>query len=239
MICDGTKVVALRAMHFFTQEQLAAKAKVDRRTIQRLEAGEPVSLETLHQVAAPLQTAVHELLCDQDEPADGAGIVLKPERSGLRLVEAICEAHRLDFGAAFEPWPEQVEAVGPFLGFLEQLNPFTFDNYLEYDRSLCQASGRMMAAAKVNAGIERLASLRPSGLHVLFGQYNVMDLRWRVAEEGCWTTGRNQREEVLTVAVLRIAPVSTINLRIPIRGKPVPPLPAPVANDLEYKDIPF
>ena len=68
MICDGAKVTSLRRTQMMTQEKLAAMANVDRRTVQRIEAGEPVALETVHQVAAPLGVTAFELRLDPDEP---------------------------------------------------------------------------------------------------------------------------------------------------------------------------
>jgi hypothetical protein len=80
----------------------------------------------------------------------------------------------------------------------------------------------MEAAAQVNGGVEQLAKLKPEGLHVLFGQYTRWGKRVRWDEdEGCWFTHAKQREEILKVAAIRIAPVSTISVRIPLQGKPV------------------
>lgn len=238
MICDGAKVTSLRRTQMMTQEKLAAMANVDRRTVQRIEAGEPVALETVHQVAAPLGVTAFELRLDPDEPggepADASGSIhLKPERSGIRLVEAIVNADEIDFEAAFEPWPPQVEAAGPLLRLLEGLHIRTFERIREYDFSLLNSAvARMEAAAKVNAGIALLAGLKPEGLHVLFGRYTVMGKRPRWDDEmDTWYTRTGQPEEVLTVAALRMAPVSKSSLRVPIKGKPVPPT--------EEDDLPF
>jgi transcriptional regulator with XRE-family HTH domain len=174
MICDRAKVVSLREANFLSQEKLAALARVDRRTIQRLEAGEPVSIETLNQVAAPLKVTAYDLLLDPEESADdpdgSAGILLKPERSGLRIVDAICTSDRIDIGAAFEPWPEQIEFVAPLLRTLGELHPHTFENVADYDTSLRNPPSRLIIAAKVNASLPKLLELRPEGLHILFGQ---------------------------------------------------------------------
>lgn len=231
-MCDGAKVTSLRKAQMLTQEKLAAMANIDRRTVQRIEAGEPVALETLHQVAAPLGVTAFELWLDPVDEASGevvdanGGIHLKPEQSGIRLVETIVSADKIDFEAAFEPWPSQIEVAGPLLRFLEELHIHTFEHIREYDFSLqTSAVACMEAAAKVNAGIGALAGIKPEGLHVLFGQYTVMGKRLRWDNEmDHWYTRTNQSEEVLTVAALRLAPVSKISLRVPIRGKPVPPV---------------
>lgn len=239
MVCDGAKVASLREKHLMTQERLAALAKVDRRTIQRMEAGEAVSIETLHQVAAPLAVTAFDLLVDPTAPlagtTDGPGILLKPERSGLRLVELITEADEIDFGATFEPWPQQLETVKPFLTLLEELHPRSFENAFEYDRALLNSAARQLeAAAEVNAGLAQLPMLKPEGLHLLSGQYTRWGKRARIdGDTGQWYTHVNQREEILTVAALRIAPISMMSIRIPLRGKPAP------TQTEEDTDIPF
>jgi hypothetical protein len=129
---------------------------------------------------------------------------------------------------AFEPWPKQVEVVQPLLKLLEGLHPLTFTSIYDYDGSVeTSAARRLEVAAQVNEGIARLVDLQPEGLHVLFGQYTRWEKRWRWDnDEMCWSTSNRQREEVLTVTALRIAPLSTMSLRIPIQGKPVPTGPS-------------
>ena len=51
--------------HCLSQEQLAEKAKVSVRTIQRLESGQDVSIETLNLVAGALSVEVKDLFTDQ------------------------------------------------------------------------------------------------------------------------------------------------------------------------------
>jgi transcriptional regulator with XRE-family HTH domain len=190
-----------------TQEQLAAVARVDRRTIQRLENGQPVSTETLHQVAAPLGVLAADLLLEPSEAEETAGIILKPEVSGLRLVEEIVKASHFDIGIAFEPWPAQLVVVKPLLQFLEGLNPHGLSGNANYDYSLqTTAVARLEAAAKVNEGLAQIRELQPEGLHLLFGLYNIL--------------GDGGGEEISMVAVLRIAQASVTTLRIRIRDIP-------------------
>ena len=84
MICDGDKVTSLRKTRMMTQEKLAAMANVDRRTVQRIEAGEPVALETLHQVAAPLGVTAFELRLDSvdETSAEAADFAYKDPIDG-------------------------------------------------------------------------------------------------------------------------------------------------------------
>jgi hypothetical protein len=180
---------------------------VDRRTIQRLENGQPVSTETLHQVAAPLGVLAADLLLEPSEAEETAGIILKPEVSGLRLVEEIVKASHFDIGIAFEPWRAQLVVVKPLLQFLERLNPYGLSGNANYDYSLqTTAVARLEAAAKVNEGLAQIRELQPEGLHLLFGLYNIL--------------GDGGGEEISMVAVLRIAQASVTTLRIRIRDIP-------------------
>jgi len=207
IIPNGQRIATLRAERVMTQEQLAAVARVDRRTIQRLENGQPVSTETLHQVAAPLGVLAADLLLEPSEAEETAGIILKPEVSGLRLVEEIVKASHFDIGIAFEPWPAQLVVVKPLLQFLEGLNPYGLSGNANYDYSLqTTAVARLEAAAKVNEGLAQIRELQPEGLHLLFGLYNIM--------------GDGGGEEISMVAVLRIAQASVTTLRIRIRDIP-------------------
>lgn len=63
------RVIELRQERGWTQERLAAEARVGLRTVQRLEAGQDASLETLTLVADALRVAVRDLFesIDDDE----------------------------------------------------------------------------------------------------------------------------------------------------------------------------
>ncbi|TFV82254.1 XRE family transcriptional regulator [Microbacterium sp. dk485] len=63
-----TRIVELRQHHGWTQERLAAESGVGLRTIQRLEAGQDASLETLSLVAGALRVEVRDLFAVIDDP---------------------------------------------------------------------------------------------------------------------------------------------------------------------------
>lgn len=62
----NNKIKKLRLAKNFSQEMLAEKANVSVRTIQRLEAGDDTSIETLNLVAAALEVSIKDLF---DDPA--------------------------------------------------------------------------------------------------------------------------------------------------------------------------
>ncbi len=235
MIPDGGKIASLRNGKAITQEKLAAMSNVTPRTIQRLEASSPGQAETINQVAASLEVMPTDIIRDadtEDTPQHGDGVILKPNASGLYLMEQITASERIDFDVAFEPWPEQTTIAMPFLRRLEELHPHTFGQWMEYDWALKNsAAARVTAAAALNVDLARLAELKPEGLHVLFGRYAVLGPRWRQAEEGNWYTRVGQADEILQVAALRITPIAVRQRWIPIQGKPITSVISPDNND--------
>jgi len=69
---DGAKVRKLRKLKALTQEDLAGKSGYDRRTIQRIEAGNPTRPFTLAAVAETLGVTLEELLADRPSGRKGA-----------------------------------------------------------------------------------------------------------------------------------------------------------------------
>lgn len=66
---NKTRIVEIRQAQGWTQERLADKSGVGLRTIQRLEAGQDASLETLSLIAEALRVSVRDLFSVIDDPA--------------------------------------------------------------------------------------------------------------------------------------------------------------------------
>ena len=66
---NNTRIMELRQSQGWTQERLANESGVGLRTIQRLEAGQDASLETLSLVAEALHVPVKELFTSIDDAA--------------------------------------------------------------------------------------------------------------------------------------------------------------------------
>ncbi|MEO0695911.1 MAG: helix-turn-helix transcriptional regulator [Pseudomonadota bacterium] len=75
---DGEKLRKLRIEAGHSQEKLAIMANVNRRTIQRAEAGEPVALETLSFIADALEVPLAVIRRDEATDAPEA---FEPERA--------------------------------------------------------------------------------------------------------------------------------------------------------------
>ncbi|MGZ0710913.1 helix-turn-helix domain-containing protein (plasmid) [Coraliomargarita sp. W4R53] len=66
---NQTRIIELRQAQGWTQERLATASGVGLRTVQRLEAGQDASLETLSLVAEALQVPVRDLFTTIDNAA--------------------------------------------------------------------------------------------------------------------------------------------------------------------------
>jgi len=64
---NSTRIMELRQSQGWTQERLATESGVGLRTIQRLEAGQDASLETLSLVAEALRVPVRDLFTTIDD----------------------------------------------------------------------------------------------------------------------------------------------------------------------------
>lgn len=83
----NNKIKQLRLNKNLSQEQLAEKAKVSMRTIQRMEAGTDTSAETLNLVAGALGVPVKELFSDstdQEEKIKNAEVKLQYQLQSRR-----------------------------------------------------------------------------------------------------------------------------------------------------------
>lgn len=66
---NTTRIIELRQAEGWTQERLATESGIGLRTVQRLEAGEDASLETLSLVADALRVSVRDLFSTIDDAA--------------------------------------------------------------------------------------------------------------------------------------------------------------------------
>ena len=72
---DKSRVAKIRKSKSMTQENLAEKACVTVRTIQRIEAGEEVSSKTLKSISNALDVTINELFESIDSPDKEAEIM--------------------------------------------------------------------------------------------------------------------------------------------------------------------
>jgi len=115
-----------------TQDQLARQSNIERRTVQRAEAGEPVSLETLAYLAATLGVPSDRLLMSAEpeagddvvfeDPAAGV-IIARKATSARKLLEVIKGASLGSLDYEVEPTAANLPYLRKIVGALEKLMP--------------------------------------------------------------------------------------------------------------------
>jgi transcriptional regulator with XRE-family HTH domain len=80
----AARIIELRQAQGWTQERLATESGVGVRTVQRLEAGEGASLETLLLVADAPRVTVRELFSAIDDAETVASTRWRPARASSR-----------------------------------------------------------------------------------------------------------------------------------------------------------
>lgn len=96
--CDPQKIIPLRANLAMTQEKLAQMSKVHPRTVQRAEAGHPINLETLADLAAALGVPAESILArkEPEEAGDTSDMwtntTVRRVASGRELLENLRKA---------------------------------------------------------------------------------------------------------------------------------------------------
>lgn len=81
---NRTRIIELRQQQGWTQERLATESGVALRTVQRLEAGQDASLETLSLVADALQVSVRDLFIEIDDEVLRSGVESLADRTALQ-----------------------------------------------------------------------------------------------------------------------------------------------------------
>ncbi|MGM1018598.1 MAG: helix-turn-helix domain-containing protein [Actinomycetota bacterium] len=81
---NTTRIIELRQAQGWTQERLATESGVGIRTVQRLEAGQDASLETLSLVADALQVTVRELFTVIDDAELSSRVDSLQDRADLQ-----------------------------------------------------------------------------------------------------------------------------------------------------------
>lgn len=132
MQCDPAKIRSLRLERAMTQDQLARQSNIERRTVQRAEAGEAVSLETLAYLAATLGVPSDRLLAGPEteggdniasEDAAAGVIVARKAVSARKLLDLIKGASLGSLDYEVEPTAANLPYLRKIVGTLERLMP--------------------------------------------------------------------------------------------------------------------
>lgn len=231
MTPNSKALIELRTKRAMNQEDLAGRAKVSVRTIQRAEAGNQIDLQTAQQIATALGVvpeAIHidgELQKDQGpDEKDLTRVSLLPARSARSILDVAtaCDECRLDHEVDIGPEAidaaiELCDALGPFLPVLcpEEMN---FNG--SSDDPAKKLKDRIRLEAKLNASMEQL---RERGIAVFVGSYVDFIQRPRYdIDEGCWSVRINQKYEDVRFGIVRLGPASSLQLIARVKTEPIP-----------------
>jgi len=121
VILDRQKLHALQTTSGFTQEEIAGRACVGLRTVQRAFAGDRVRPFMAKRVARALGVELPDLISQADDTSQGQTlhqVVAWKCGGGMRLCRAVCSARIQSVRVNAEPLPETGDAI---VGLIEQM----------------------------------------------------------------------------------------------------------------------
>jgi transcriptional regulator with XRE-family HTH domain len=234
MNCNRGKLVEFRTKQALTQEALAGKAKINVRTVQRAEAGWPIDLQTIQEIASALGVTPSELLAERenahdetssDDAFDGEKLAvrLRLQSTARGLLETLADCLDARLNCAADLDARTVEGVTQFCEVVRPVLPELCPEY-PFDQAPRDEASRLIHRITVGAAInDSMAKLRELGLAVFAGSFvDYQQIpRWD-NEENCWATRTNQRLEPLKIALVTIGSSSESHLMVRVRCNPIP-----------------
>lgn len=170
--CDGEKIARLREERGYSQHDLADKAGRSKSSIERIERGQAVDYQTVHDVAAVLDIPFDEMLSPEERAVTGPGrasVPLTPVGSARELMDLLLRCDRCSLDVLDDPDPSLTGTVVRALRQLEKLTPGS----ARVDRKVINAwrdsaADRLRGLARLQACLEALAG---AGFHLLAGDY--------------------------------------------------------------------
>lgn len=205
----GERVRQLREAAGMTQEKLSHMSNLDRRTIQRAEQGVRLQIETLSSLAAALQVPVSDIIAG-DEAADDVDelrakslVVLNRIRSGITLLNIVCDSYWGTITCEADPTPDNVEALTGIVGKLEELMPQPWHSPADRP-TLLQLSQRLRTAVQIG---EQLKFLEEKDVAFFGGTYTARtQVPWYDGEVGEMVTTTRTPYELVTMSRVVVAP---------------------------------
>lgn len=222
MMIDGAKVRNLRLQKGMSQEKLGLMTKLNKRTIQRAENGQPVAIETLAFIADALEVKPEDLRGSQfDLFSNGAPpkttkpgeVVLIEAIKGSRLVNTLRQA----FMATFEYEAEPTEENLPLLEEIaEVLNAAWHNPWEPTFNQIGQSSDAELLRLQAKAN-RVIPSLHKLGIRIFVGTYRSLQKRpsYDMDEGLMYVTDRTPKELVTNACVVVSDEVTGHLIRIP------------------------
>lgn len=213
MAIDGEKLRRLRETQGMSQEKLALMCNVNKRTIQRAEAGMQVALETAAFLADALNVKAEVLRApittndDAPEPSAWNEVILVSTSSGRRIIDAI----RLSFDASItydvEPTTENVERLSALAARLQSV--YSNPNLPHWENPELTDAEVLRTQAALN---EDLSALAPLGVRAFLATYTADRVVPRLDDEGHMSWKFDQPPEPVEVAIVVITDTSASHL---------------------------
>lgn len=250
MTIDGNKLRDLRMTKGMSQEKLGLLSNLNKRTIQRAERGDAVSIETVAFIADALEVEPQTIRAKQLElfkqqtslPEQQLGeVILIPVSRGTRLVNTLTGAFHALFEYDAEPMEDTVDLLEETAAVLNAAwsNPWELSFYVGDDGN--GDAWRIRLQAKANRLLQGLAE---KGIKIFLGTYESwVQFPSLDPHEGVVSISRNQPKEKVTKALVVVSDEDTKHLsRTPkdheIHTKPIPKPAQDFSQDFD-DEIPF
>jgi transcriptional regulator with XRE-family HTH domain len=245
MKCNVTTLRAARGRRALTQEMLAAQARIDVRTVQRAEAGEPLRQETIADLAAVLGVPSTALVVLDDrggspgEPPQigqiwGTGLILKRVSSGRDAITTLETSELVQLECEVDPTDENLGTLTEAVRFIESLivDPWNWD-----DPPCLQFSSlvdRLQAISNFNG---HLVALEGAGLALYSGSTIERALVPRRNSDGEIYVRDGQPPVIVRATRLLIAEYGSE--RVTVQRATKWPLEIVSSDDDDDSDVPF
>lgn len=212
MTINGTKLKELRIQKGMSQEKLGLLSNLNKRTIQRAEKGEAVSLETIAFIADALETEPRVLrdkqfeLFNENTPTPDAQrgeVILVPVTRGTRLVNTLRSAYFAKFEYEAEPTEDTVDLLEEIALVLNSswTSPWEEPDFSFEDGT--RDAERIRLQARANRIIEGLSN---KGITIFIGSYESWSqLPSFDQDEGMMSVFIRQPKEKITNAIVVVS----------------------------------
>ena len=208
MIIDADRLRKLRRGRGWSQETLATLCKVNRRTIQRAEAGSSIALETASFIAAELglasvdQLRAHSTATNLSRPdAPDSAVVLNKTMSGRKVIRAILRCFDTAFEYEVEPLHGNVEVLSKLADRLS--SAYSDPNLPFFENPQLKEAQILRLQADVNNDLQALSEL---GINAYLVEYCAERVVPRYDPvEGCMATYVGQATEFVDVALIIVS----------------------------------
>lgn len=212
-----------------TQEKLASMSNVKPRTVQRAEAGAPISLDTLADIAEALKVPVDQIRArpvaedssdasrpkltapGPENPSDW--ITVRPVNSGRWLLEALRSARLASLEYRIEPTAENLSLLKQVIGFLEQHMPLDPWDERAFERP--RERSLVDELEIIVAFNQHLQELQNAGFALFLGlHFEPAVMPYFDPDEGVASVRKNQSPEIVQIVRLVLADNLTETVKV-------------------------